>query len=476
MTVATLASEADFDGWRLAARALRAQGVAPEAVTWSVGGDLFGGDALPDAPAAPAFTVPSAFVALARDVVLHRASERFDVLYRLLWRLGDAPDLLALHSDPDVRAAALMQKAVSLASHKMKAFVRFRQVEDAIHETYVAWFEPAHRVVERTAPFFVRRFTSLRFSILTPDGCAHWDGEALRITPGLDRSAVPAADALEDLWRTYYASIFNPARLKVKAMQKEMPKRYWRNLPEAQLIADLVDQASARTRVMVQSDPGVTRRRIKAHAPAPHETVAPDEAPAPPSLPALAGLIQGCRRCDLWRDATQAVAGEGPPDARLMFVGEQPGDMEDLAGRPFVGPAGEVFDRALAEAGVARGDCFVTNAVKHFKHEPRGKRRLHKTPDKGEVQACRWWLDNERRLIRPRVIVAMGGTAAGAVFGRPMPIMKSRGQAFQLDDQSQGFVTVHPSYLLRIPDRAAKAEGFALFVKDLKAAASIAGL
>lgn len=475
MTVATLAGEADFDGWRKAARTLRAQGISPEAVTWSVGGDLFGGEALAVEGSSPAFTVPAAFVALARDVVLHRAPERFDLLYRLLWRLGEEPELLSLHSDADVRAAELMRKAVSLASHKMKAFVRFRQVEDVEQETYVAWFEPAHRVVERTAPFFVRRFTSLRFSILTPDGCAHWDGADLRITAGLDRSAAPAADALEDLWRTYYASIFNPARLKVKAMQKEMPKRYWRNLPEAQLIADLVDQASSRTRTMVQSEPSVPRRRIKSHAPAAQEIVAPGEAPAPPSLGALADLIQGCRRCDLWRDATQAVAGEGPADARLMFVGEQPGDMEDLAGKPFVGPAGDVFDRALAEAGVSRGDCFVTNSVKHFKHEPRGKRRLHKTPDRGEVQACRWWLDNERRLIRPRVIVALGATAAGAVFGRPMPVMKSRGQAFQLEDQAQGFVTVHPSYLLRIPDRAAKAEGFALFVADLKAAAHAAG-
>jgi DNA polymerase len=123
---------------------------------------------------------------------------------------------------------------------------------------------------------------------------------------------------------------------------------------------------------------------------------------------------------------------------------------------------------------VDRAALYVTNAVKHFKHEPRGKRRLHKTPDGREVQACRWWLDNERRLVRPRVIVALGGTAAGAVFGRPMPIMKSRGQAFQLDDQAQGFVTVHPSYLLRVPDAAAKAEGYKAFVADLRAAAAAA--
>ncbi len=476
MPVVSLAGETDFDGWRRAARALRGRGAPPGEVTWSVAGDLFADAAPPpDGPALP-FTVPAAFVDLARDVVLHRAQDRFDLLYRLLCRLGETPELLSLHSDPEVRAAAQMRKAVSLASHKMKAFVRFRQVEAAEYETYVAWFEPAHRVVERTAPFFVRRFTSLRFSILTPDGCAHWDGEDLSFTGALDRSAAPAADDLEDLWRTYYASIFNPARLKVNAMRKEMPQRYWRNLPEARLIPHLIEQASARTQEMVESAPEAPRRRIRTLAPADHTVVEPGAAPTPAALGDLAALVQGCRRCDLWRDATQAVAGEGPAHARLMLVGEQPGDQEDLAGRPFVGPAGGVLDRALAEAGVARDACFVTNAVKHFKHEPRGKRRLHKTPDRGEVEACRWWLDNERRLVRPRVVVALGATAAGAVFGRALPVIKSRGHPIAIDGDAEGFVTFHPSYLLRLPDPAEKAARFADFVADLKAAAEAAGL
>ncbi|MDP3174441.1 MAG: UdgX family uracil-DNA binding protein, partial [Phenylobacterium sp.] len=174
------------------------------------------------------------------------------------------------------------------------------------------------------------------------------------------------------------------------------------------------------------------------------------------------------------RDATQGVSGEGPRTARLMFVGEQPGDQEDLAGRPFVGPAGQVFDRALAEAKVERAETFVTNAVRHFKHELRGKRRLHKTPDAGEVQACRWWLDNERRMVRPRVIVALGATAALAVLGRPTPIGKNRGHALQLPDQGQAVVTYHPSYLLRLPDADAKAKAYAEFVEDLRFAQALA--
>ncbi|MDB5459924.1 MAG: phage polymerase-related protein [Caulobacteraceae bacterium] len=198
--------------------------------------------------------------------------------------------------------------------------------------------------------------------------------------------------------------------------------------------------------------------------------------PAPASLHDIAEWVQLCRRCDLWRGATQGVAGEGPADAPLMLVGEQPGDQEDLAGRPFVGPAGVMLERAMQEAEVDRSRLYLTNAVKHFKHELRGKRRLHKTPAGGEVRACRWWLDGERRLVRPRVILALGATAAGAVIGRPTPIMKSRGQPIQLADQSQAMVTMHPSYLLRMPDETAKAEGFRMLVEDLRGAAKLAGL
>ena len=191
---------------------------------------------------------------------------------------------------------------------------------------------------------------------------------------------------------------------------------------------------------------------------------------APGSLDEVAAGVRLCRRCELWREATQGVGGEGPAHARLMLVGEQPGDQEDLAGAPFVGPAGQVLDRALARAGAPRGELFVTNAVKHFKHELRGKRRLHKTPDAGEVAACRWWLDAERRLVRPRVILAMGATAALSVFGKPTPIGANRGRDLPLAGGAQGVVTWHPSFVLRAPDEAAQAKVFVEIVEDLKRA------
>ncbi len=194
----------------------------------------------------------------------------------------------------------------------------------------------------------------------------------------------------------------------------------------------------------------------------------------PASLAEVAASVGLCRRCELWRNATQGVPGVGPAHAGLMLVGEQPGDQEDLAGTPFVGPAGRVLDAGLERAGIARAEIFVTNAVKHFKHEPRGKRRLHKTPDAGEVQACRWWLDAERRLVRPKVVVALGATAALAVFGKPTPIGANRGRALPLAGAAHGVVTYHPSYLLRLPDEAAKKAAFKLFVADLRLAVNLA--
>jgi uracil-DNA glycosylase family protein len=191
------------------------------------------------------------------------------------------------------------------------------------------------------------------------------------------------------------------------------------------------------------------------------------------SLRQLAQAEQACTRCPLYRDATQAVAGEGQRHAHLMLVGEQPGDKEDLAGKPFVGPAGRVLDEALAEAGIPRDEVFVTNAVKHFKHEMRGKRRLHKRPNNYEIERCKVWLDIERAIIKPQAIVALGGTAARSLFGRTVTITKARGRALQLADGTAAFVTIHPSFLLRIEDRTDKEREYRGLVSDLKLAAKM---
>ena len=183
---------------------------------------------------------------------------------------------------------------------------------------------------------------------------------------------------------------------------------------------------------------------------------------------ALFDEARGCRRCDLYKFATQTVFGEGPLDARIMFVGEQPGDQEDLAGRPFVGPAGAIFDAALEKAGIDRSAVYVTNAVKHFKFVQKGKRRIHNKPDAGEISACRWWIEHERELIRPPVTVALGATAARSLVGKVVTIGKVRGEPLTLEDGSECWVTAHPSSILRAPDEEARREGKRLFLRDLK--------
>lgn len=449
MHAVTLAHPADLEGWRAAARGLAASGVPAHAVTWQVAGetgDLLAGAAIPAAATGAGFTVPRAFLDLAGAVVCHREPDRFGLLYAALLRLRTEPKLLDDKADPLVDRLEALRRAVARDIHKMRAFVRFREVQDDEGERFVAWFEPDHHIVRRNADFFVRRFATMRWSILTPDLCAHWDGDALDFTPGATRADAPDGDPVEATWRTYYASIFNPARLKVKAMQKEMPKKYWRNMPETALVPGLIAAAGVRTKAMIDAG-------------------APQVAAG--SLDALAAEASACTRCPLHAPATQTVFGEGPADAPLMFVGEQPGDQEDLAGRPFVGPAGQMFDRALAEAGIDRAAAYVTNAVKHFKFEPRGKRRIHQKPDVSEIRACSVWLEGERARVKPKLVVALGATAARALLGRAVAIGKARGEPIPLDDGSELWVTIHPSFLLRIEDREAAAAEYARFVADL---------
>lgn len=424
-------------------------------------------------PASATLRVPRDFIAAAETAVLHSDPERFVFLYRLLWRLRSEPHLLKIASDPDIRRLEAMGKSVRRDIHKMRAFVRFRQIGESPDERYVAWFEPDHYIVERNAPFFVRRFTGMRWTILSPHASADWDGERLAIGPGARKDDAPVEDASEALWRTYYRNIFNPARLKVKAMQAEMPKKYWRNLPEASLIPDLIagaDEAAKEMIARMPSTPAPYHAKVQAkHWPVPKSPSHDEDGAYAKSIAQARKAAKHCRRCPLWREATQTVFGEGPESARIVFVGEQPGDQEDIAGKPFVGPAGKVFDDILDEAGLDRTITYVTNAVKHFKFEPRGKRRIHSKPNAGEVHACRWWLDKELSLIKPDLVVALGATAAQSLLGKPVPITRMRGEVIERNDGLRIFLTIHPSFILRIRDAADKQAERERFLKDIKA-------
>ena len=462
--------------WRREARALAQDGVPAEAVLWSRGEgaqDLFAGAEPVAVPReARRLSLPKAAIQTIETALCHSDPERFARAYRLILRLSAREVMWGDRADRDVRTLLEHAKAVGRDIHKMHAFVRFREVEgEGERRAFAAWFEHDHPCLERGAPFFAKRFGDMDWVIATPDLTARFTDGTLRFeeTKAPER---PPEDATEELWRTYYASIFNPARVMVKAMCAEMPRKYWKNLPEAELIPSLIDGAEARVRAMAEAQPAMVPDRralaLRDHA---ARVLAKPGADGP--VAALAADLQGCTRCDLCRHATQVVPGEGPQEAALMIVGEQPGDHEDLKGRPFVGPAGQVFDRAATLAGVERSAAFVTNAVKHFKFSARGRRRIHQRPDAGEVEACRWWLDLERELVKPRVILAMGATAAEALTGSGKNIARRRGCAELLEDGTEMLLTWHPSYILRLQDKAAQARAEAELVSDLALARSL---
>ena len=448
----------DFAFWRERARGLVQCDVPPDRVSWiepGGTGDLFaegpsrGEKRLPVPPAdARPVRASQRFLTIARSAALHSDPARFGLLYSLLWRLQRNPRAMEDKADPQVRRLEELAKAVRRDAHKMHAFVRFREVQEEDGTPhFVAWFEPDHHIVRAEAAFFMRRFANMRWSILTPRGSVHWDGETMREGPPARREDAPGGDPVEDLWRSYYASIFNPARLKVGAMLSEMPKKYWKNLPEAELIPQLIAGAQAREAAMVAAGARAERAR-------------------PGTLAEVAQGAAACRDCPIADCGTRAVAGEGPVQAPLMIVGEQPGDKEDIAGRPFVGPAGQLLDDHLQAAGVDRASAYVTNAVKHFKFVWRGKHRLHQSPTAKEIDTCRWWLEAERALVRPRIVLALGASAARGLLGRTVSVTRERGRAIPLDDSTELWVTVHPSYLLRL-EGAARDEQAALFAADL---------
>jgi DNA polymerase len=476
-----LRGEADEAGFRLAARALLLAEVPPERVSWVAGSERDDPVAglPPPAPDAAPPVVPKAYVALTEWVCLHADPQRHGLLYRLLWRLRHEPALRGDPLDPEWLRATHMAQAVRRALHKTKAFVRFRTVSRPAPEPdlHVAWFDPGHHVVEKVAPFFAARFANVHWTLLTPLRSVSWDGRALQFGEGVGRASAPPADAGEALWLTYYRSIFNPARLKLATMAREMPRRYWTDLPESRLIQPLASAALDREARMIHAMPTTPARRLRPVAPADTDAppnvdpvpVDPDGAPADERARRLADdrrATAACQRCPLFAGATQAVAGEGPVDAPLMFVGEQPGDREDLTGRPFVGPAGQLFDRVLGELGIARAGVYVTNAVKHFKYELRGTRRIHKSPAQQEVAACVDWLERELALVRPARVVALGATAARALLGRPVAVTRERGQWLTRADGVPVLVTLHPSALLRMPPEE-KAEAYRAWKEDL---------
>lgn len=432
-------------------------------------GELGGGQKVPSEQ----FTVPQTFISMAQDVAYHRDLDRWNTLYRTLWRLvHEQPHLLQLSTDDDIYQLRRMVKQVRRDSHKMKAFVRFRKVVRNGDEYFIAWHRPDHHVLRKVAPFFSRRFKAMNWSILTPLESVSWDQQSLHFAPGVPRSDAPKSDELEELWRTYYASIFNPARVKVKAMKNEMPVRYWPTMPETELIPDLLAAASLRVNEMISTSEGyeaTVSDYIKTHENEQQRSLA--------DLDELTSLAHRCTACELHCHATQTVFGAGPANARIVIVGEQPGDVEDRLGRPFVGPAGKVLNEVLAAAGIRREEVYLTNVVKHFKYtqaaqpnprDMRGKRRLHKRPNAQEVRACKPWLTAEWELLKdPQVLVCLGSTAATALISPAFKVSQERGKLVASQLCPKTLATWHPSAILRTPDAKTREAKQAQMVDDL---------
>lgn len=468
-TLARIGAQDDVKGWRDMARGLIHQQVHPDNVDWQVNDveqmSLLPGLTDAQARAAPggAITVSPKLLKTINTALLHRDPARFSLAYRLVWREQLRPGAHRNPADGDVLRLNALAKSVRRDIHKMHAFVRFRRVETGNGERYIAWFEPDHHIEGAVAKFFAARFTAMHWTIITPKARLVWDGATLHFGLGGSKADCPDNDAVEAEWREYYASIFNPARIKIGAMKSEMPVKYWKNLPEAALIDSLVRESDKRVRAMVAANE--------------------DE------LSILSGNTESGRKftslddLNRWfaeRDEMPStgfsetlVFGEGAGDAAIMLVGEQPGDREDRQGRPFVGPAGQMLDKALEEAGIERGRTYVTNAVKRFKFSPRGKRRLHQKPSSGDIQHYRPWLEAEISLIKPRVIVPMGASALGALTGTRDPLSRWRGEAVERNGMTM-LATVHPSFLLRLPDEQARQIEYDRFVRELKLASQAA--
>lgn len=453
----TLKTGADLHGFRKAVRWLIAEELAPQHVVFAIDDapGLFGDETVTDAPPV---SIPKGVSRLIEQVVCHSDPERYALLYGLVWRaLNGERDLLEIASDPLVHRIDLMARSVRRDLHKMHAFVRFRRMQGEL-ERFAAWFEPEHFILEAAAPFFVDRFRSMDWTILTPIGSARWNRHELTIGPPGRREDAPDEDSFEEGWRGYYESVFNPARVNPTAMRAEMPKKYWRNMPETAAIPGLIQTAAQRVERMIEQEATMPTKRTPERA---LEAMRDQE---PKTLEELNAII--AKAGPLVPGATQAVFGEGPHHAEIVFVGEQPGDQEDLQGRPFVGPAGKLLTKAMREAGIEREQAYLTNAVKHFKFEQRGHRRIHSKPTAGEVKHYRPWLMKELELVRPKLIVALGATAVLALSGKATPITRSRGRA--KFGAYEGYITVHPSYLLRLPDEATKREAYEAFVNDLR--------
>ncbi len=448
-----------FSDWRSKARRLLLQDVPPDKIIWQneshTQNNLLSGLTL-ESETAPSkkITIPKEFLTLAEGVGCHREPKKWDWLYQALWRIThNEKHLLQISSDPLVHSLYVLYKAVRRDAHKMKAFVRFQCLKKDDEDYYIAWYRPDHNIVRYVANFFKRRFSVMKWTIMTPDETVTWDGDELEFSPGIG-SKTQIDDNIESLWLTYYSAIFNPARIKIKAMKNEMPIRFWHGLPEAAVIPKILSEAPERVEKMMKQQEGL-------------KTSAAEFLPQKKTLKSLREAAEDCKGCQLYKCAKQTVFGKGPESAKLIIVGEQPGLEEDIKGEPFVGPAGRVLREALDKAEISTSEIYITNAVKHFKHEIVHGKKLHRTPTTHEVAACKPWINSEIEVIQPQLVLCLGVTAAKALIKPGFTMKKDHGQWTASTADHQLGATYHPSAILRSPTPELRKEMLGAFEHDL---------
>lgn len=442
--------EPSFISWREKARQLLAKKIHYNDVEWTHDENgMFFGEIWQDIQVKPGVvSVPKEFMDLAISVSAFREMSTWSLLYRALYRLVfEEKRLLENPLDHDVMEMHSRAKLVSRDIHKMKAFVRFKEVQSDDGVIYMAWHNPDHRIIRLAAPFFKDRFNGMKWVIMTNDETANWNGEELTFSPGVPKEDAPQFDDKEDLWKTYYRAIFNPARIKISAMKKELPVRHWKTLPETELITELIAEAPDRLEAFYDS---------QRKAPEVQFT----------SLEELNVNLAKCRACGICENATAPVPGAGPLNPKIMIIGEQPGNEEDLAGKPFIGPAGSVLNDALKRVGLDRSQMYLTNAVKGFKYLPKAHMRWHKGASISEITTCKSWLKKEIELVKPETIVCLGRSAALSIVGKMVKIENVRGKFFESAFAKNTIILPHPASILR--DMNDKEKAFEDFVTDWK--------
>ena len=444
-----------FEAWRNHARVLLVEKTHFDNVIWETSkeGSLFDLITEEGLQKPSLIKIPRDFIKDAEFVSVFNDNSTWSLLYRLLYRIVfEHKNLMDNPLDNDVLDFHRRMKLVGRDLHKMHAFVRFKEIEHNDEHIYMAWHRPDHRILKLAAPFFTDRFNGMNWVIFTAEESMSWIKNELSYGPGISQKDAEAYDETEELWKTYYASTFNPARLKVKMMKSELPVRHWATLPEAQLIDGLIKDAP----YMV--DKFIETQRTSAVASIPINVS---------SLIELGEALPNCSACTICKNATNPVMGEGPQNADIVFIGEQPGFEEDFACSAFVGPAGKLLMEALELANISREDIYLTNAVKAFKWRDLDGFKKHVNPSSFEISACRPWLKTELSIIKPKVIICLGASAAQSIFGKIMKVQESSGKVFKTSYSDYTFILSHPSAILRTQNPTEKNKLFDQFLSDI---------